>query len=89
MLAITTLIITTIDQIRESIINAQYGSLSLNPNDPQFIVSTINISSSQVTTNTTTLPIVQNLGNSVDGFKFYGLMDEYLDKSETYLKNVI
>ena len=85
----TTLITTTIDQIRESIINAQYGSLSLNPNDPQFIVSTINISSSQVTTNTTTLPIVQNLGNSVDGVKFYGLMDEYLDKSETYLKNVI
>ena len=85
----TTLIITTIDQIRESIINAQYGSLSLNPNDPQFIVSTINISSSQVTTTTTTLPIVQNLGNSVDGVKFYGLMDEYLDKSETYLKNVI
>jgi hypothetical protein len=63
--------------------------MTTNPNDPQFIVSEVNVSSSQVTTNTTTLPLVQNLGNSVDGVKFYGLMDEYFDKSETYLKNVI
>ena len=72
------------------IIISQYPTgLSSTPNDPQFIISIVNVTPSQVTTTTTTLPIVQNLGNSVDGFKFYGLMDEYLDKSETYLKNVI
>jgi hypothetical protein len=71
------------------IIISQYGNLATSPNDNQFIVSTVNNTTSQVTTTTTTLPIVQNLGNSVDGVKFYGLMDEYLDKSETYLKNVI
>jgi len=77
--------------IVDAIIISQYPptGLSSNPNDPQFIVSTVNVTTSQVTTTTTTLPIVQNLGNSVDGVKFYGLMDEYLDKSETYLKNVI
>lgn len=71
------------------IIISQYGNLATSPNDNQFIISTVNNTTSQVTTTTTTLPIVQNLGNSIDGVKFYGLMDEYLDKSETYLKNVI
>ena len=76
--------------IINAIIISQYtAGLSSTPTDPQYIVSTVNITSSQVTTTTTTLPIVQNLGNNVDGIKFYGLMDEYLDKSETYLKNVI
>ena len=79
----------TNEQLVKEIIQAKFGSMTTNPNDPQFIVSTVNISSSQVTTTVTTLPLVQNLGNSVDGVKFYGLMDEYLDKSETYLKNVI
>ena len=79
----------TNEQLVKEIIQAKFGLMTTNPNDPQFIVSTVNISSSQVTTNTTTLPLVQNLGNSVDGVKFYGLMDEYFDKSETYLKNVI
>jgi hypothetical protein len=76
---------TIVDQI----IIIQYDALATTPNDNQFIISTVNITPSQVTTTTTTLPIVQNLGNSVDGVKFYGLMDQYLDKSETYLKNVI
>ena len=76
--------------IIDAIIISQYTTgLSSNPNDPQFKISTVNNTTSQVTTTTTTLPIVQNLGNSVDGVKFYGLMDQYLDKSETYLKNVI
>jgi hypothetical protein len=79
----------TNEQLVKARILANFGSTTINPNDPQFIISTVNISSSQVTTNTTTLPLVQNLGNSVDGVKFYGLMDEYFDKSETYLKNVI
>ena len=76
--------------IVNAIIISQYTTgLSSTPNDPQFIISTVNVTTSQVTTTTTTLPIVQNLGNSLGGVKFYGLMDEYLDKSETYLKNVI
>jgi len=75
--------------IINEIIISKYGNLATNPNDNQFIISTVNNTTSQVTTTTTTLPIVQNLGNSLGGVKFYGLMDEYLDKSETYLKNVI
>ena len=76
--------------IVNAIIISQYTTgLASTPNDPQFIISTVNVTTSQVTTTTTTLPIVQNLGNSLGGVKFYGLMDEYLDKSETYLKNVI
>ena len=75
--------------VNEIIISQYSTGLASTPNDPQFIISTVNVTTSQVTTTTTTLPIVQNLGNSVDGVKFYGLMDEYFDKSETYLKNVI
>jgi len=75
--------------VNEIIISQYSTGLASTPNDPQFIISIVNVTPSQVTTTTTTLPIVQNLGNSLGGVKFYGLMDEYLDKSEIYLKNVI
>ena len=93
--------ITTNEQLRESIIKAQYVSLSNNSNDPQFVKTIVNVSPSsqnvQVTTTTTQqqqappgLPTNTSFANSgTNVAKFYGLMDGYIEQNNYYIGNVL
>jgi hypothetical protein len=93
----TNLTIGTVTQERDKIIKAEYGSLSLNQNDPQFVKIIDNIQNVPVTTTTTQqqqapsgLPTNTSFANSgTNVAKFYGLMDGYIEQNNYYIGNVL
>jgi hypothetical protein len=97
----TSLLSENIDQSRNNIIKAQYGSLSVNQTDPQFITNIENIATSsqnvqvpaQVPTQQqapTGLPTNTTLLNSSSNLaKFYKLMDLYIEQNNLYIGNVL
>ena len=91
----------TNEQLRKETIQANFGSVSTNQNDPQFVKNITNIlpssQNSQVTTTTTTqqqapagLPTNTTFANSgTNVAKFYKLMDLYIQQNNQYIGNVI
>lgn len=92
----------TIESEKNSIITAEYGSVSTNENDPQFVKTVEDILPSsqnvQVPTNTNTTQqqapagLATNLtfaNNGTNVSKFYALMDTYIEHNNTYIGNVI
>lgn len=94
----TTLASQTVDQARNEIIVAEYGSVSTNQNDPQFITNTVNVTPTYTTTTTTqsqaqqvfNQPVnVSQQNNGSNLTKFYKLMDYYIDSSTLYIGNAL
>ena len=92
---------TTNEQLRKETIQANFGSVSINQNDPQFVKNITNIvtssQNSQVTSSTTTqqqapigYPTNTTFANSgTNVAKFYKLMNTYIEQNILYIGNVL